>query len=58
MWHYQVHDLVGRFFHGLAGVLGKDFVERSTSAEDFVRLDFDVGDLSADAAVWLVNHDF
>src|SRR5688500_3400215 len=43
--------------HGLPGVLGQDLVEAGAVLEDFVGLDFDVGDLAADLAPGLVDHD-
>ena len=41
----------------LAGVLGQDFVEAMAFLDDFVGLDFDVGNLAADLAPGLVDHD-
>ena len=50
-------DVLGDLFDGLAGAFGENLVERLTIFENLVGLDFDVGDLSADAAPRLVNHD-
>ena len=49
--------VLGDPLDGLAGVLGQDLVEHFAGVEDFVGLDFDVGDLAADLAVGLVDHD-
>ena len=42
---------------GLAGVAGEDLVEHVAGLEDLLGLDLDVGDLAADLAVGLVDHD-
>ena len=41
----------------LAGVLGEDLVDVLLAVEDLLGLDLDVGDLAADLAVGLVDHD-
>ena len=50
--------VLGDPLDGLAGVGGQDGVERLAGLEDFVGLDFDVGDLPADLSVGLVDHHF
>lgn len=46
-------DLIGRF----AGVFGQNIVELAAEPKDFTSLDLDIGDLSANTSVRLVNHD-
>ena len=41
----------------LAGVLGEDLVDDLPALDDLLGLDLDVGDLAADLAVGLVDHD-
>ena len=48
----------GDAFDGLFGVVGEDFVEELSGCEDIFGLDFDIGDLSADLSVGLVDHHF
>ncbi len=43
--------------HGLAGMFSQDAVENFASLDDLVGLNFDVGNLPADAAVRLMDHD-
>src|SRR5665213_1477361 len=43
-------------FGGFARVLGNRVIQRLAPADDFTRLDRDVGSLSAGTTGWLVNH--
>src|SRR5947208_14314880 len=43
--------------HGLTGVVGEDAIEQLPQPHDLLRLDLDVGRLSAGAAVGLVQED-
>src|SRR5690606_10924063 len=52
---------VARFvnlFDRFSGVSGHDFIESLSGTNDFVGLNFDIGNLPADASVGLMNHDF
>ena len=41
----------------LAGVVGEDLIECGTGSHNFVSLNLDIGDLSTDATVGLMDHD-
>ena len=51
-------DILCDLLDSFARAFREDFVERLAILQDFVRLDLDIGDLTADSAPRLMDHDF